>query len=134
MNIDEVTMVQCLVLVSALLLASVWASVDCQLGIIVHKCRQRRPVNVCATALGSVGKPIEFLTMARVTFILVVASLLCTRMVSRVPKDQAPDCHQEHHFAVAFKHNCNTILQQFSSQPLWQLYSCCVVCQSGPKP
>ena len=63
MNIDEVTMVQCLVLVSALLLASVWASVDCQLGIIVHKCRQRRPVNVCATALRSVGKPIEFLTM-----------------------------------------------------------------------
>ena len=55
MNIDKVTMVQCLVLVSALLLASVWASVDCQLGIIVHKCRQRRPVNVCATALRSVG-------------------------------------------------------------------------------
>ena len=56
-------MVLCLVLVSALLLASVWAPVECQLGIIVQKCRQRRPVNVCATALRSVGKPIKFLTM-----------------------------------------------------------------------
>ena len=82
-------MVQCLVLVSALLLASVWTPADCQLGTNVAA--QTR--NVCATALGSVGKPIEFLTMGYICTGSCIFAIHVHAHVSRVPKDQGPDCH-----------------------------------------
>ena len=95
-------MVQCLVLVSALLLASVWVPVDSRSGMYKYKHRQRRSVSNGFYGLlyNSMG--------------YICAPLLCTHThthtVSRVRKKQAPDHLQEHHSVIPLKHNCNTIL------------------------